>query len=204
MGFGYIIFGLFFVLFDFHFQKVNILPNFIGFLLINVGLVEIIGRINNSYLQEGKKTLRILIAFSALEMIIGYSSILNGLINNPATFHGKVFSILFVLTYLTLLIYLFFNLTRGLEHEAKKIEALTLSIKLRSLYTLFFIIQSIIGVLSLVGIIINSKLNFSYTNGGGIALLLFILSFAGYIYLFLQIRAVMKLAEKTFQPGHGT
>jgi hypothetical protein len=95
MGFSRMDLGFFFIFFDFNFDKINILPDLLGYILIYLGVSQLISRMANHYFSFLKKTCVLLISLTALDMLIKYS-FLNGVINNPATIQGKGFLILFI------------------------------------------------------------------------------------------------------------
>lgn len=198
MGFSKMIFGFFFVFFDFNLGKINILPNLIGYILLYLAVSQVIKRMDNKYFLNIRKVSVLLIFLSALEMMIKYSAVLNGVIDNPATIQGRVFSFLFNSTILSLFVYLFYNLAKGIEWEAEKLEAQTLVTKAQVVYKLVLISQILAGFFLLSGLIFHNQQSLTFSTGGGLAIGIIIVVLIAYIYVFVQVSQLLKQAETTF------
>lgn len=199
MGFSTMILGFFFVFFDFNLGKINILPDLIGYLIIYFGASGVVGRMPNKYFSVLKKACGLLIALSGLDMIINYSSVLNGVINNPATIQGRVFLLLFTMTTISMLVYFFRNLTKGIEWEAEKAGEENLAAKARRVFKLVLIYQLIVGFFSIIAVFLTKQQNLTYSIDGVFGLFIIIAVLIVIIYIFVHVRSLLKQAEVTFR-----
>ncbi|OCA83004.1 hypothetical protein A8F94_17820 [Bacillus sp. FJAT-27225] len=193
MNFGTLIAAYFFLFFNFNLGPINIFPDFIGYILLCLGAVEVSRRGNNSYFSVLQKTSLLLLALSLLDLFIRHSSIVDGILRGPSI-QGRLFTMILLMTMVSLLLYFFFKLTRGIKEEALKIEEATLAWKADKVFKLYFWFQVIYAVIFSLSILFIEH-NTTYELGGAgffVVIPLFIL----FIYLFVQVRGLMKLANR--------
>ncbi|ETI66555.1 hypothetical protein [Neobacillus vireti] len=198
MGFSTMIVGFFFIFFDFNFGNINILPDLIGYIFIYFAAVKVISKMGNKYFAIFKKTSLLLIYLNALDMVIKHSSVLNGVINNPVELQGRVFLVLFTITYLSIMVYMFFYLAKGIELAAEGLDNKSLAEKARRVFRLVFIYSLSIAAVNLTSIIFFKHSSPTISIEGLSALLLIIAVMAALIYVFVQVCSLLNRAENTF------
>ena len=196
MGFGTMIVGFFFIFFNFNLGPVNIFPDIIGYVLLYVGAGEVTRHMKNSNFEILKKPSLLLIALSALGIIVKYSDVLNGALNQGMTTGSKLYSItnIFLITFLS--IFYFFHLAKGIKEEAGKLDNAALEGQTDKTFKLYLVFQTI-GAIVFIGATLLAKGSVTYQLGGEGFFLVFGL-LAIYIYLFIQVRKMLKLANSTF------
>ncbi|RHW32442.1 hypothetical protein D1B31_21195 [Neobacillus notoginsengisoli] len=193
MGFGTMIVGFFFIFFNFNLGPVNIFPDIIGYVLLYVGAGQIFRHIQNRNFTMAKKTSLLLIVLSALGIIVKYVEILNGVLNNSLAAEGKLYmsTTLFLTAFLS--IFFFFHLAKGIGEEAGKLGNANLQETAEKTYKLYTVFQ-VIGAVVFIGATLLTKNTVTYQLGGEGFFLVFGL-LALYIYLFIQVRKMLKLAS---------
>ncbi|WHY87491.1 hypothetical protein QNH39_06455 [Neobacillus novalis] len=204
MGFSTMILGFFFIFFDFNFGKINILPDLIGYIFIYFAAAKVISKMGNRYFAIFKKTCLLLIFLNALDMFIKYSSFLDGVINNPETIQGRVFVVLFTITYLSMMVYMFFHLTKGIEMAAEELDNKSLAEKARKVFRLFSIYTMSIAAVNLIAIIVFKQPFPTISIDGLSAFLLIIAVMAALIYVFVQVCSLLNRAEIAFSEAKKT
>ncbi|RDU36627.1 hypothetical protein DRW41_11235 [Neobacillus piezotolerans] len=197
MGFGTMIVGFFFVFFNFNFGPVNLFPDLVGYILLCIGGNQLAGRIDNKHFYVLGKTAKLLIALSVLDLFVKNSSILNGAINGPDTIEGRLFIGITTLLTVFLSVFFFYNLSTGISEEAGKGGNSELAERAAKTNKLFMVYQ-LAGAIILLGTLIFVGEVVQYQIGGSgfflmIGLIIVIL------YLFVQVRKMLKLASETFE-----
>ncbi|CEG25427.1 hypothetical protein [Bacillus sp. B-jedd] len=196
MGFGTMIVGFFFIFFNFNLGPVNIFPDIIGYILLYVGAGEVSRHVKNSNFEILKKPSLLLVALSVLGIIVKYSDVLNGALNQGLTVESKLYSIATIFLTAFLSIFYFFHLAKGIKEEAGKLEHTELDEKAEKTFKLYLTFQAI-GAIVFIGATLLAKGSVTYQLGGEGFFLVFGL-LAIYIYLFIQVRKMLKLANNTF------
>jgi hypothetical protein len=204
MGFSMMIVGFFFIFFDLNFGKINILPDLIAYIFIYFAAAKVISKMENKYFVIFKKTSLLLIFLNALDLFIKYSSFLDGVINNPETMQGGVFVVLFTITYLSMMVYMFFHLTKGIEMAAEELDNKSLAEKARKVFRLFSIYTMSIAAVNLIAIIVFKQPFPTISLDGLSAFLLIIAVMATLIYVFVQVCSLLNRAENTFSEAKKT
>jgi succinate dehydrogenase/fumarate reductase cytochrome b subunit len=199
MGFSSMIFGFFFIFFDFNINKINILPDTIGYIWIYFTVRSIIGDLKNEHLVFVKKVSFLLIFLSALDYIIKNSSVLQGVINNLDTIQGRVFSILLMLLTIILLVALFYHLTKGIEIEALNLEANDHAEESKKLYKILSTIQVVIGLFFLFVMLFIKQQNINFNFNNPLPIIVFAVIFIYYIRVFLKLRSLLKKTDELFE-----
>jgi hypothetical protein len=197
MGFSRMVAGFFFVFFDFNFGNINFLPDLIGYIMILAAVSGPISRMSNKHFSVLKKIAILLLALSALDMFITYSSVLNGMIIDPSAIHNRLFLLLFTIMKISMLVYLFYNLSKGIEQEAQKTDAKGLINKARKTYKLVFIYQMFFGIVT-CSTILFVKNSFTF-SAGPIGFVIIIALLIVTISIFINIRSMLKQAEYTLR-----
>lgn len=197
MGFGTMIVGFFFIFFNFNFGPVNLFPDLVGYILLCIGGNQLARRINNKHFHVLGKTALLLIALSVLELIVKNSSILNGAINAADTIEGRLFIGITTLLTMFLTVYFFYNLSTGISEEAGKDGNSELAERAARTNKLFIVYQAagaiiLLGSLIFVGEVVQLQL-------GGPGVLLVIGFLVVILYLFIQVRKMLKLASVTLE-----
>lgn len=196
MGFGTMIVGFFFIFFNFNLGPVNIFPDIIGYVLLYVGAGEVTRHMKNNNFEILKKPSLLLIALSALGIIVKYSDVLNGALNQGLTTGSKIYAITNIFLIAFLSIFYFFHLAKGIKEEAGKLDNAALEEQTDKTFKLYLVFQTI-GAVVFIGATLLAKGAVTYQLGGEGFFLVFGL-LAIYIYLFIQVRKMLKLANSTF------
>ncbi|MGV3465230.1 MAG: hypothetical protein ACO1OT_08055 [Heyndrickxia sp.] len=195
MGFKTMLAGLIFIFFNINIGYINILPDFIGYILFIFGSSSAYDYFKNDLFLTVRSSSIILSILSLMDLFIKHSNGLNEIINNPLTLQGKIFSFLFYSTIASLFVYCMYNLCKAIENEAISIRAEKLTEKSRKGFMLFLVYQLCFYVFFIVGLFIGEK---QVTFHGGGAILLFCIAAVIMIYVYVKILLLLKEAEKTF------
>jgi hypothetical protein len=198
MGFRTILVGFIFIFFNINLGEVNILPDVVGYILLFIGSNILKSKLDNDFFSVVKTSSLILIFLSFLDLLIKHSDVLNGVINNTQAIQGKVFSLIFYFTIISLLTYCLYNLCKGIEKEANGVGKKELATKARKGFVIFAVYQFFFFIFFLVGTIVG-KQEASF-NGGG-AIFIFIVVGIVMIYVIATLFSLLNQAEKTFLAG---
>ncbi|MGM9988217.1 MAG: hypothetical protein ACI35O_13455, partial [Bacillaceae bacterium] len=72
MGFGIIMIGYIFILFDFNINGINLLPNVIGWIMVLIGMSRIYNKLKNNYFKQGLQMVFLLIILASFEIATRY------------------------------------------------------------------------------------------------------------------------------------
>lgn len=196
MGFGWMILGYFFVFFDLNFGKVNIFPDWIGFILLFIGASKLVKMIGNPSFFILKKTYFLLIVLSIIDWL-NKCPLLNGVNNNTETIQGRIFSLIFIIAFFSLSVYTFFHLFKGIEFEAKKINALDLASQANSVLKQVIVFQIMNGLFYLISVFFSDgqSLTFSFD---GIFIFLFIIILILFIYIYAKVLSLLNRTNLLF------
>ncbi|WP_059172292.1 hypothetical protein [Bacillus sp. FJAT-27445] len=196
MGFGTMIVGFFFIFFNFNLGPVNIFPDLVGYILLCIGGDRLAGRIDNKHFHVLGKTALLLIAMSVLDLFVKNSSILNGAINAANTIEGKLYIGITSLLTIGLSVFFFYNLSTGISEEASKHGNSELAERALKTNKLYMIYQAAGAIILMAGLVfMGETVHFEL---GGEGFLLFAGLMAIFLYLFLKVRKMLKIAKETF------
>ncbi|WP_088043457.1 hypothetical protein [Bacillus sp. EAC] len=201
MGFTTIIFAFIFIYFDFNLNNLNVLPDFIGYILFYYGVASIMNRLGSEYFLKAKDASKILIVLAILDTIIKHSTVLNNVINDFHTIQGKLFTFVFVLTVTSLLIYSIYNLCKGIEVEANQINDIHLVEKSKEVFRITFIFETVSCVVLLVSSLLMGQDEVKFSMDGTGAFFVFVVIAFIVLYVFFRMFSLLKAAEKAFNNG---
>lgn len=201
MGFTTIIVAFIFIYFNFNLNNLNVLPDFIGYILFYYGVASIMNSLDSEYFLKAKDASKILIVLSILDTIIKHSTVLNNVINDFHTVQGKLFTIIFLLTVTSLFIYSIYNLCKGIEAEANQIGDIQLAEKSREVFRITFIFEIVSCAVLLVSFLIMGQEEVKFTMDGTGAFLVFVVIAIIVLYVFFKMISLLKAAEKAFNNG---
>ncbi|WP_043934312.1 hypothetical protein [Bacillus sp. EB01] len=197
MGFGILIAGYFFLFFNFNVGPLNIFPDIVGYALLVWGANEVAGRISNAHFSIIKKASLLLLALGLLDLFLKNSSVMSGTVTSPTVF-GRIFSVILLLTMVSLSLYFFYKLTRGIKEEALKVEETALAEKADKVFNLYCIFQVVLTGISAVTIILVENHTTVDIGGAGFFIIIPIIIFI--IYLFVQVRGLLKRSNEKLEP----